>query len=148
MTSVVIGDMKLEPVTRSDGVKGGKEFADIFTFFREALGAVGVLRIIAEEVRVFLHSGTATGGVDDNGVNARGLESIDSLLCQSNGKRFVTRMGGKGSAAGLVFREDNFTAFRGEYASGGGVYLGKEFALDAAKEEADAAALCGIHGGR
>jgi len=53
----------------------------------------------------------------------------------------------KGSAARLRLRRDDFTAFCRENARGGGIDLRKKFALHAAKQQTDSAALR-AHGGR
>jgi hypothetical protein len=96
--------------------------------------------IVAEEMAVELHSGSAAGGVDDDGVYVGLLEEGDEAASHSGGLIVETGVEHEGAAAGLVRGRDDLAAFSGKDSGGGGVDVGEEDGLDASGEHADAAA--------
>jgi hypothetical protein len=112
--------------------------------------AVGVLRIVAEKMAVFLDIGATTGGVGDDGVDVRLFEGVDDRAREGKRCRLFSGMDAQGATASLFGRRDDFTAFRGEYTDSGGVDVREKCALHAAEKQANAFAgfaLGGSDGG-
>jgi len=115
-------------------------------FCGEGFGASGVGGIVAQEVAVFFDVGAAAGGVGDDGVHVGVFESVDGVACVGLRLGLFAGVDEQSAAAGLRGRSDDFAAFGGEDADGGGVDVGEEGALDAAEKEADAFALRALRG--
>src|SRR5437762_1111765 len=128
-------------MARSAGLEFREDFADVLALCRKVSGTFVVFRIVAEQVSVLLHVGTASvlGGHD--GLHVGVHEHIDGLLCEIDGGGFLSSMNEQSATASLRLWSDHFTAFGGENAGRGGIHLRKKFALHAAKKQPDAAAL-------
>lgn len=142
VAGVVVCDADWDWMASCDGLEFGEDFSDVPTFCGEGAGALGPLRVVAEEVTVVLHGGTAAGGVDYYGVDVGVLEEFDDAACHCGGLVVQARVDHQGSAAGLIGRRDYFAAFGGENAGGGFVDVGEEDLLDASGKHADTATRC------
>lgn len=140
VAGVVVGDAERQGIARCDWVEFAEDFGDVFAFCGEGAGSVGPLRVVAQEMAVLLHGGTAAGGVDDDGVDVGAIEEVDDLARHCGGLLFQPGVDHESSAAGLILGSDDFAAFRGEHARGGGVDVGEEDLLHASGEHSDAAA--------
>ena len=113
-------------------------------FAEKAAARAAQCGVVAEEVAVLLHGGAAAGGVDDDGVDVGGFEERDDALramaaaCSSRPEWTM-----RAPQQGWLCGSDDFAAFGGEDARGGGVDVREEDVLHAAGEHADAAARCG-----
>lgn len=141
MAGIVKGDASVDGMAPGARGKFGEEFGDVFAFCGEALGASGVGGIIAENVGVVFHVRAATGGVDDDGIDVGLFEDVDGVAGEAEGGGFFSGMDAERATAGLILWGDNFAAFRGEDAGGGGVDVREKGALDTAEEKADTATL-------
>ena len=95
---------------------------------------------------VILHVGAAAGGVDDDSVDVGVFEEVDGGAGEIEGGGFFSGVDAESAAAGLFGRGNDFAAFGGEDADGGGVDVREESALDAAEEKADASAFFALRG--
>lgn len=141
MTGIVERHAQFQEMALAARLELRKDFADVFAFCRKVPGAFCVFRNVTEQVTVFLHIGTASGGVGHDGVHVDLFENVDGLFCEIDGAGLFPCVHEQGSAAGLHLWSDDLTAFGGENARRGGIHLRKKLALDAAKEQANAAAL-------
>jgi len=89
---------------------------------------------------VLLHGGAAACGVDHDGVYVGAVEEVYDGAGHCGGLFFEAGVDHEGSAAGLILGGDDFAAFGGEDARGGGVDVGEEDLLYASGQHADAAA--------
>jgi len=146
MAGIVEGDARGKRMARGARRKLGQEFGNVAAFCGESFGAVGVDRIVAKKVGVFLHVGAAAGGVDDDGVDLDLFEDVDGGTGEVEGGGFFSGVDAESAAASLFGGSNDFAAFRGENAKGGGVDVREESALDAAEEKTDASAFFALRG--
>jgi len=104
------------------------------------------LRVVAQQVAVLFHVGTAPGCVGDDGVDAGALEGVDRLARQHDGGGFFAGVDHERAAARLAGRGDHFAAFGGKDADGCGIDLREKFTLHAAEKQADAVAFWALRG--
>ena len=148
MAGVVVGDADREWIARGwrmtfKGFEFREDFGDVAAFCGEGAGARGPVGIVAEEMAVLLHGGTAAGGVDDDGFDLGLLKERDDAAGHFGGLVFEAGVDHECSAAGLICGGDDFTAFGGQDSGGCGVDVREEDLLNAAGEHAYAAARSG-----
>lgn len=141
MAGIVEGYASLERMTLGARWEFGEEFGDVFAFRGEALGAVGIGRIVAKKVAVLFHVGAAARGVDDDGLDVGLFEDVDGVAGEGKRRGFFSGVEAERAATGLILWGDDFAALDGEDPGGGGVDVREKGALDAAEEEADTPAL-------
>src|SRR5690349_3776746 len=119
----------------------GENFADVFALRRKCLRALGVFRNVAEQVRVFLYVGAASGRIRNDSVHVSLLKHVDGLLCEIDGASFFSSVHEQRAATSLRLWSDDFAAFGGENTDRCGIHLREKFALHATKEQPDASAF-------
>src|SRR5580704_10288838 len=77
MAGIVIGHAQLDRMARSRWRQFAQHFGDVFAFGGEGLSAFGPLRVVAQQVSVFLHGRSTTGRIDNDGVDTCMLERRD-----------------------------------------------------------------------
>ena len=90
----------------------------ILHFFREAGCLFLVDRIVFEQLAVFLHHRSATGRVDDEGIQLELAEDIDIPFGQRQGRLLLSVMQEERTAAGLGLGNKDFTAVMAQHLHG------------------------------
>src|SRR5438874_10663881 len=126
-------------MTRSLGGEVAKDLGDVFALCTEGCGAGGPDGIVAQDMTVLLHGGTASRSVDDDGVDVDGFKRGDHLTGELCSLIFEAGVDHQGAAARLRLRDEDVTTFSGEDAGCGLVDMLEEDLLDAAGEHADTA---------
>jgi hypothetical protein len=134
VAGVVIRDADGQGIARRERRELGEDLGDVAAFCGEGCGSGGPGGVVAEEMAVLLHGGTAAGGVDDNGVDCGLLEEGDDATGHFGGLVFEAGVEHERAAAGLICGDDDFAALGGEDSGGGCVDVGEEDLLDAAGE--------------
>ncbi len=121
MAGIVEGYANLQRMALGARGEFGEEFGDVFAFGGEALGAIGVEGIVAEEMSVLFHVGAATGCVDGDGIDIGLFEDVNGVAGERECRGFFSGVDAECAAADLILRRDDFATFGGEDAGGGGV---------------------------
>jgi hypothetical protein len=141
---ILIGDAeieRLERAERSDDSECREIFGDVPHFGFEGGGFCEFGFVVGEKVIVFLERGAAAGGVGDDGVEFFARER-EKIFVREIARRVAdSGVGGKRSAAHLIFGDDDFDAVGVEDADGRVVEARESDLRDAAGEESDATAL-------
>jgi len=133
-------------MTRGARLQLGQHFRDVFAPGGEGFCALGVLRVMAQQVAVFLHGRSATGGIDHDGVDVGAIENVDQFPRKIERLLFQPRMDSERTAATLLARNNNFAAFSSQHARRGRVHAREQDALHAAGEQSDTLAGRSLRG--
>jgi hypothetical protein len=143
VAGVVVGDDHLDRVALRLGLVLGQQLVDVAHLRREGRRPFAPLGVVAEQMAVVLHGRAAARGVDDDRVAV--LEHRDRLA------RLVARVDPRvelqRAAAARLGRRPDLEPLGRQHADGDRVDVAEEDALDAALQEADAAALGALRGG-
>src|SRR5712692_6703353 len=138
MAGIVIGDAHRQRLARRARFKLGEHFRDVFAARGKSLGALGISRVVAQQITIVLQIGAAPGGIADDDVHTRALERVNQPPRQLQCRFFLARVDHQSAAAALLARRNHFAAFGGEDPRGGIIYVWKQDALHAPEQDADA----------
>ncbi len=131
----MVGRLDRNGVLRGDRAELDQELGDVADLGDECLGRLGVAG--REEVGVVLEHRPAAGGVDDDGVEAVGVEGGDVPAGEVQRRALDARMVVDRPAAALPRRDDDLAAVGLEDPGGRGVGLGEHGVGHAPQEERD-----------
>src|SRR5215204_101465 len=140
VAGVVVSRRNRQRISLRHRAKFLKELRDIADLCAEGHRPLCVLRVVAQQVTVFLHRRATARGVDDDVVQVQVLESVYGLAGEVQGLLLAARVGGEGAATTLL-RGHYLTTLGGQNAYGGGVDGGEEDPLHAARQHANPAPL-------
>src|SRR5229473_3026837 len=138
MAGIVIGDAHRQRLARRARFKLGEHFRDVLAARGKGPGALGISRVVAQQVTIVLEIGAAPGGIADDDVHTRALERVNQPPRQLQCRFFLARVDHQSAAAALLARRNHFAAFGGEHPHGGVIYVWKQDALHAPEQDADA----------
>jgi len=144
MAGIVIGGGQSNFAGWVDEAELVEEFVAVADFRGEEL-ASGLLTVVTMVTIVFEH-GTAAGDVDDDGIDAAGVESCGVFVGHFACGGAAAGVEMDRTATGLILRNDDVASILLEDAGGGPIGLAKECIADAAGEEGDTGAAAAFGG--
>src|SRR5437868_8925388 len=104
MAGVVVSDAQWNRMARRLRLQVGKNFGNVFAFFREFLCAIGIMRIVAKEIAVIFHVRAAAGGVVDDHIDFGALEDVNGSAREIKRLRLASSVDHQRAAATLISR--------------------------------------------
>src|SRR5438034_10545251 len=112
----------------------GQDLRDVPHRIRKRSGPLGVFRVVAQQVAIFLHSRTAAGSVDYNGIYSPGLKRIDQATSVAQSFILAPRMNTECAAAALRRWCDNIASLCCKNTYSSCIDAIKEYALHTAQQ--------------
>src|ERR1700724_2047275 len=92
-----------------------KEFGDVATLRRKRFRALGIIRVIAQEVAILFHIRATTRGIDDHRVYLSPFERVNGLTRELHRLLLLSSMHQQGAAARLRLRRHYLAPLRGKH---------------------------------
>lgn len=146
MAGILIGDTQGKRFQSRGDAEHGKKFGDVADFGGEFTSPGKAWLFRRKEMIIFFERGAASSGISDDGVKVFAKEDGEIFSSEFAGHVADAGVRGKGAAAELSLRHDDFAAVGSEDADGGFIEPCEGDVGDASGEESDACAA-GARGG-
>ena len=138
VTGILVGDAQRDEARRRPKPDLHQELRRIPDRPRERGAGLPPRGIVAQLDLIFLHVGTAAGGIDDNRIESLAVEGIHGCAGQALGGFCLAGVRGQRPAADPGRRQHDVAAVHGQGERGPAVGAVKHLVLDAAGQQADA----------